>query len=34
MMYIHAIMLRVHIFTTHHGKHLQLIFDYDSHGYN
>jgi hypothetical protein len=30
-MYIHVIMPCVHISTTHHIIHLQLIFDYDSH---
>jgi hypothetical protein len=29
-MYIHVIMPRVHISTTHYGIHLQLIFDYGS----
>jgi hypothetical protein len=28
-MYIHAIMPHIHIFITHYGRHLQLIFDYD-----
>jgi hypothetical protein len=29
-MYIDAIMPHVHIFTTHYGIHLQLVFNYDS----
>ncbi len=27
----HMIMRRVHIFITHYGIHLQLVFNYDSH---
>jgi len=30
IMYIDAIMPHVHIFTTHYGIHLQLVFNYDS----